>query len=72
MALRGGGEIEIEGERIPLDEDHMARVGPGAKRKVLAGREGIRMLILGGKPRRGSTRRRRSELGEPTRWPGRA
>jgi mannose-6-phosphate isomerase-like protein (cupin superfamily) len=25
MALRGGGEIEIEGERFPLDPDHMVR-----------------------------------------------
>ena len=29
LTLRGGGEIEIEGERHPLDADHVARVGPG-------------------------------------------
>ena len=34
VALRGGGQIEIEGERFPLDADHVARVGPGVKRKV--------------------------------------
>jgi mannose-6-phosphate isomerase-like protein (cupin superfamily) len=50
MTLRGGGELEIDGERHPLDEDHAARVGPGVKRKVWPGDDGIRLLILGGKP----------------------
>jgi mannose-6-phosphate isomerase-like protein (cupin superfamily) len=50
VTLGGGGEIEIEGERFPLDDDHVARVGPGVTRKVWPGAEGIRLLILGGKP----------------------
>lgn len=50
VTLRGGGEIEIEGERSPLDPDHLARVGAGVKRKVWPGAEGIRMLIVGGIP----------------------
>lgn len=50
IALRGGGEIEIEGERHPLDTETMARVGPGVKRKVWPGDEGIRLLVLGGRP----------------------
>jgi mannose-6-phosphate isomerase-like protein (cupin superfamily) len=49
LTLRGGGEIEIEGERYPLDEDHVARVGPGVSRKVWPGDDGIRILVLGGK-----------------------
>jgi hypothetical protein len=49
LTLRGGGEIEIEGDRFPLDEDHVARVGPGVKRKVWPGDDGIRILALGGK-----------------------
>ncbi len=48
LTLRGGGEIEIEGERFPLDDDHVARVGPGVSRKVWPGDEGIRILIVGG------------------------
>jgi mannose-6-phosphate isomerase-like protein (cupin superfamily) len=48
FALGGGGEIEIEGERHPLDADHVARVGPGVKRKVWPGEEGIRILVIGG------------------------
>jgi hypothetical protein len=50
VALRGGGEIEIEGERFPLDLDHMARVASGVKRKVWPGDEGVRILIVGGVP----------------------
>jgi hypothetical protein len=50
IALRGSGELEIEGERHPLDSDHIARVGPGVKRKVWPGEDGIRILVLGGKP----------------------
>ena len=50
VALRGGGEIEIEGERFPFDPDHIARVGSGVKRKVWPGDEGVRVLIVGGVP----------------------
>lgn len=50
IALRGGAEIEIEGERFPLDSDHVARVASGTKRKVWPGADGIRLLVLGGKP----------------------
>jgi hypothetical protein len=50
MAIRGGGEIEIEGERVPLDPEHMVRVASGTKRKVYPGSEGIRMVIVGGVP----------------------
>lgn len=47
IALSGGGELEIEGERFPLDPDHLIRVGPGVSRKVWPGDEGIRLLIVG-------------------------
>jgi len=50
ITLRGSGELEIEGERHPLDGDHVARVGPGVTRKVWPGGDGIRILVLGGKP----------------------
>ncbi len=49
IALRGDGELEIEGERFPLDDDHVARVGPGVKRKLWPGDAGIRVLVIGGK-----------------------
>ncbi|MGH2973631.1 MAG: hypothetical protein ACRDLL_02005 [Solirubrobacterales bacterium] len=65
VTLRGGGEIEIEGERSPLDPDHVARVGAGVKRKVWPGDEGIRLLILGGVPGSVYEAPDISKLGEP-------
>jgi len=50
VTLRGGGELEIDGERHPLDPDHVARVAAGTKRKAWPGADGIRLLILGGNP----------------------
>lgn len=50
VALRGGGEIEIDGERFSLDGDHVARVASGTMRKVWPGEGGIRLLVIGGKP----------------------
>ena len=50
LALRGSGEIEIEGERFPLDAQTMVRVSPGTKRKIWPGDDGVRVLALGGIP----------------------
>jgi len=65
VTLRGGGELEIEGERHPLDADHVARVAAGAKRKVWPGAEGIRLLILGGNPGATYEAPEISQLGAP-------
>jgi uncharacterized cupin superfamily protein len=65
LALRGSGEIEIEGERSPLDPDHIARVGSGVKRKVWPGSDGVRLLIVGGVPGGAYEAPSISELGEP-------
>jgi quercetin dioxygenase-like cupin family protein len=65
LALRGSGELEVDGERMLLDGDQMARVGPAAKRKVWAGPDGIRLLILGGVPGRVYTAPAVSEIGGP-------
>ncbi len=48
--IKGSGEIDVEGERIPLTPDVMVRVGPASKRKLYAGAEGMRVLALGGTP----------------------
>ena len=37
VVLRGGGEIEIDGERLALNPDTMIRVGPQPKRKIWPG-----------------------------------
>jgi hypothetical protein len=65
MAIRGGGEIEIDGERFPLDPEHMVRVASGTKRKVWPGDEGIRMVIVGGVPGGAYEPPDVSKLGEP-------
>jgi hypothetical protein len=65
MAIRGGGEIEIEGERFPLDPEHMVRVAAGTMRKVWPGDEGIRMVIVGGVPGGTYEPPAISKLGEP-------
>jgi mannose-6-phosphate isomerase-like protein (cupin superfamily) len=65
VALGGGGEIEIEGERVPFDHETMIRVAPGTKRKVWPGDEGLRMLIIGGVPGRPYEAPEVSRLGAP-------
>jgi mannose-6-phosphate isomerase-like protein (cupin superfamily) len=65
LALRGSGELEVDGERMPLDQDHMTRVGPEAKRKVWVGPEGMRLLVLGGTPGRVYAAPAPTEIGGP-------
>ena len=65
MAIRGAGEIEIDGERFPLDPEHMARVAAGTMRKVWPGPDGIRMVIVGGVPGGSYEAPAVSKLGEP-------
>jgi mannose-6-phosphate isomerase-like protein (cupin superfamily) len=50
VVLRGSAEIDIEGERFPLDSETLVRVGPGVTRRIFAGPEGVRILALGAVP----------------------
>ncbi len=65
LPLRGSGEIEIEGERHPIDTGTMVRVAPGAKRKVWTADEPLRLLAVGGVPGKAYRPPRFSELGGP-------
>ncbi|HEV7615762.1 MAG TPA: hypothetical protein VGO36_05990 [Solirubrobacterales bacterium] len=65
LVLRGGGEIEIDGERFPLDGDHVARVGPLTKRKLWPGPDGVRVVVLGGVPGEAYEPGDITKLGEP-------
>jgi len=65
LVMRGGGEIEIDGERFPLDDEHIARVGVASKRKVWPGAEGVRLVVLGGVPGEAYTAPDLTKLGEP-------
>ncbi len=50
VALEGSGWIDVEGERVELDKDTFVRIGPGTKRRVHSGPEGLQMLVIGGCP----------------------
>ncbi|HEX5609277.1 MAG TPA: hypothetical protein VFX45_04195 [Solirubrobacterales bacterium] len=65
LVMRGGGEIEIDGERFPLDDNNVASVGPGSKRKLLPGDSGMRVAVLGGVSGAAYEPHQRTELGEP-------
>jgi mannose-6-phosphate isomerase-like protein (cupin superfamily) len=65
LALSGGGELEVEGERLPLDPETIVRVGPSARRKIRSGPEGLRILALGGVPGQAYEPAAITELGGP-------
>lgn len=65
VALRGSGEIEIDGERHPLDPETMVRVSAGTKRKIYTGEEPLRLLALGGCPGKPYEPSENSKLGNP-------
>ena len=47
VVLRGSAEFLVDGERVAIDSGRMLYVEPGAKRKLLPGPEGVRILALG-------------------------
>ena len=63
--LSGSGEMEIEGERIPLEPETMIRVGAETRRKVFAADEPLRMLVIGATPGKAYEAKQFTELGEP-------
>jgi mannose-6-phosphate isomerase-like protein (cupin superfamily) len=52
LALRGWADVEVDGERYRVDTGRAIRVGPSARRKILPGPEGVRLLAIGGYPGR--------------------
>ena len=42
--------LDESGERLPLDAEHLAAVGPGASRTLASGPDGLRVLIVGSRP----------------------
>jgi mannose-6-phosphate isomerase-like protein (cupin superfamily) len=50
MVLRGSAELEVDGERVPMDPNTIVRVGPGVSRRIFPGPQGARILALGGVP----------------------
>jgi mannose-6-phosphate isomerase-like protein (cupin superfamily) len=65
VVLRGGGHIEVDGERVAIDPETIVRVGPEARRKLWPGEEGMRVLAVGGVPGRAYEPPDVTKLGEP-------
>jgi uncharacterized cupin superfamily protein len=55
VCLSGAGWIVLDDsdERLPVDAEHLAAVGPGTSRTLASGPEGLRVLIVGSTPGRG-------------------
>jgi mannose-6-phosphate isomerase-like protein (cupin superfamily) len=47
VVLRGSAEFEIDGERVAIDTGRIVRIAPAARRKLLPGPEGVRVLAIG-------------------------
>jgi hypothetical protein len=52
-------------ERVPIDPETIVRVGPAARRKILPGPEGMRVLALGGVPGQAYEPSEMGKLGVP-------
>lgn len=63
--MSGSGEIEIDGERVPLDADTVVRVGPGTKRRIRTKDLPMRVLAIGGVAGEPYTASELSKLGAP-------
>ena len=65
VPMSGSGEIEIDGERHPIEPGTIARVGPGVKRKIYTGDEPMRLIAIGGVPGKAYEPSEQSKLGAP-------
>jgi hypothetical protein len=50
VPLSGSATLLADAERIKLRPGVLARVGPAQLRRIIPGDDGIRMLVLGGRP----------------------
>src|SRR3954464_1339771 len=50
FVLRGSGEVEVDGERIPLDPETAISIKSGTRRKLWPGADGMRVIAIGGRP----------------------
>jgi mannose-6-phosphate isomerase-like protein (cupin superfamily) len=47
VVLEGSGQFMIDGDAVPVDPAHFLRVPPGARRKLIPGPGGVRLLAVG-------------------------
>jgi mannose-6-phosphate isomerase-like protein (cupin superfamily) len=65
VVLRGSGELDVDGERVPLEPETIIRVAPDARRKFYTGDQPLRVLALGGVPGSAYEPTELSQLGGP-------
>jgi mannose-6-phosphate isomerase-like protein (cupin superfamily) len=65
VVLDGSATLMIDGDQLELDRDTLIRVGWECRRKVIAGPEGVRFLVIGGCPSQAYAPPPFSELGAP-------
>ena len=65
VPVSGSGEIEIDGERHPLEPGSMVMVNSGVMRKVITGDEPIRLTAIGGVPGKAYEAPPQTRLGAP-------
>jgi len=65
VVLRGTGELVVDGETVTLAPETIVRVGPGAKRQIKPGADGMRLLAIGGTPGEAYAAPGYTELGAP-------
>ncbi len=57
VVLAGSATLLADGEKWELEPGTLARVGPGQKRKLVPGGEGVTLLAIGGTPGKAYTPR---------------
>ncbi len=65
VPLSGAGEIEIDGERHPLQPGTMVMVGPGVNRRFFTGDQPLRLVAIGGVPGKAYEVPDGTQLGSP-------
>jgi uncharacterized cupin superfamily protein len=65
VVMRGKAEVEVDGERVPIDPETIIRISADAKRKIYTGDEPARILALGGVPGKAYEAPDITELGQP-------
>ncbi|MEI7626427.1 MAG: hypothetical protein WCK06_09830 [Actinomycetota bacterium] len=65
VVLAGSAAMTVDGEEFAIDTETMVRVGPSAKRTLVAGPDGLRLLVLGGVPGEAYEAPEWSESGAP-------
>jgi quercetin dioxygenase-like cupin family protein len=70
VTLSGSAELDIEGEKLPLEPGSMVRIAPGTMRTVRTGDDPVRLLIVGGVPGQSYSPPEISQLGAPDTFSG--